>query len=58
MADDLLKNDGQKFLEMMESLANKRIQRERQHAAREFDEEDEDDQEDDDDYDGEPAPLE
>lgn len=29
VADDLLKNDGQKFLEMMEQLADKRIQRER-----------------------------
>lgn len=29
VAEDLLKNDGQKFLEMMESLADKRIQRER-----------------------------
>ena len=28
VADDLLKNDGQKFLEMMESLADRRIQRE------------------------------
>lgn len=32
MADDLLKNDGQKFLEMMEQLADKRIQREREAA--------------------------
>lgn len=30
VADDLLKNDGQKFLEMMETLADKRIQRERE----------------------------
>ncbi|KAI9625949.1 hypothetical protein KEM48_010649 [Puccinia striiformis f. sp. tritici PST-130] len=32
VADDLLRNDGQKFLEMMESLADKRIQRERDAA--------------------------
>lgn len=33
VADDLLKNDGQKFLEMMEQLADKRIQRERDAAG-------------------------
>ena len=42
MADDLLKNDGQKFLEMMEQLADKRIQRERE-AADLIDDDDEDD---------------
>ena len=40
VADDLLKNDGQKFLEMMEQLADKRIQRERE-AAESVDDEDE-----------------
>lgn len=33
MADDLLKNDGQKFLEMMEQLADRRMQREGDAAA-------------------------
>ena len=33
MADDLLKNDGQKFLEMMEQLAERRMQREEDAAA-------------------------
>lgn len=46
VADDLLKNDGQKFLEMMESLADKRIQREREAAEGLLDDEDEDDEED------------
>jgi len=32
VADDLLKNDGQKFLEMMEQLAERRMQREQQAA--------------------------
>lgn len=36
VADDLLKNDGQKFLEMMEQLADRRMQREEDVAA-EFD---------------------
>ena len=44
MADDLLKNDGQKFLEMMESLADKRIQREREAMEAIIAEEDEDDE--------------
>jgi hypothetical protein len=56
VADDLLKNDGQKFLEMMEQLADKRIQREREAAdsvenededgsdEEEYDEDDEDDE--------------
>lgn len=30
MADDLLKNDGKKFIEMMEQLAERRMQREDQ----------------------------
>ena len=50
VADDLLKNDGQKFLEMMESLADKRIQREREAAEHLNFEEDE--EEDDEEYDG------
>ncbi|PLW34499.1 hypothetical protein PCASD_09795 [Puccinia coronata f. sp. avenae] len=62
VADDLLRNDGQKFLEMMESLADKRIQRERDAAENllagleddendgdDYDEEDEEDDELDDD---------
>ena len=46
VADDLLKNDGQKFLEMMESLADKRIQREREAAEELPSDEEEDDDED------------
>lgn len=60
VADDLLKNDGQKFLEMMEQLADKRIQREREAAdsvngsgggnnGDDYDEDDEEDEEDDED---------
>ena len=61
VADDLLKNDGQKFLEMMEQLAERRMQREQQaaqdleedsdadHAEEGDDEDDEDDDDDDDD---------
>lgn len=47
VADDLLKNDGGKFLEMMEQLAERRMQRE-EDAAKEVEvdsEEDEDDPE-------------
>lgn len=33
VADDLLKNDGQKFLEMMEQLAERRMQREEEASA-------------------------
>lgn len=53
VADDLLKNDGQKFLEMMESLADKRIQREREVAEGmlDLDDEDEEEEEDEDEYD-------
>lgn len=66
VAEDLLKNDGQKFLEMMESLADKRIQRERAAAdgfseseyeddeeEEEYDEEEEEDEEDEDELDDE-----
>jgi hypothetical protein len=54
VADDLLKNDGQKFLEMMEQLADRRMQREDEAAAEvedesEDEEGDEDDDEDDED---------
>ena len=53
MADDLLKNDGQKFLEMMEQLAERRMQREDEAVqdveAESEDEDDEDDEEDDED---------
>ena len=45
MADDLLKNDGQKFLEMMEQLAERRMQRE-EEAAAEIEEDSEEDQSD------------
>ena len=48
VADDLLKNDGQKFLEMMEQLAERRMQREEEAAVDvEEDSEDEDDEGDD-----------
>ena len=47
MADDLLKNDGQKFLEMMEQLADRRMQREGDAAA-EFDRLSDDDADEDD----------
>lgn len=46
VADDLLKNDGQKFLEMMEQLADKRIQREREAVDLADDEDDEGSEED------------
>lgn len=62
MADDLLKNDGQKFLEMMEQLAERRMQREEDAAAGIEDDSDEEsdldgeegsgDEEDEDDEDG------
>ncbi|EJU00638.1 hypothetical protein DACRYDRAFT_53858, partial [Dacryopinax primogenitus] len=51
VADDLLKNDGQKFLEMMEQLAKRRMMREKEAAAAvgedESDEEEEDEDEED-----------
>lgn len=59
VADDLLKNDGQKFLEMMEQLAERRMQREEEAAAdveddsEEEEEEDGDEDEDDDEEDDE-----
>ncbi|KAH8114975.1 hypothetical protein DFH11DRAFT_1590736 [Phellopilus nigrolimitatus] len=54
VADDLLKNDGQKFLEMMEQLAERRMQREEEAAADvEDDSEEEDDEEGDEEDDGE-----
>lgn len=56
MADDLLKNDGQKFLEMMEQLATRRLQREAElttmlSKSKDYDDEYED--EDADDYEDE-----
>lgn len=50
VADDLLKNDGQKFLEMMEQLAERRMLREDEAAAdiEEDSEEEEEDEEDED----------
>jgi hypothetical protein len=49
VADDLLKNDGKKFIEMMEQLAERRMQREEEAAleAQEYDDEDDDDYDDD-----------
>jgi hypothetical protein len=51
VADDLLKADGQKFLEMMEQLAERRMQREEEAAlsVEEDDSEDDEDGEDDED---------
>ncbi|KAG6374123.1 hypothetical protein JVT61DRAFT_4768 [Boletus reticuloceps] len=46
VADDLLKNDGQKFLEMMEQLAERRMQREEEAAADVEDDSDADEDED------------
>lgn len=45
VADDLLKNDGQKFLEMMEQLAERRMQREEDAAGAIEAESDEDSEE-------------
>ena len=54
VADDLLKNDGQKFLEMMEQLAERRMQREEDAAADvEDDSEEEEDEEGDEEDEGE-----
>ncbi|KAJ3928361.1 MAG: hypothetical protein NXY57DRAFT_527870 [Lentinula lateritia] len=50
VADDLLKNDGQKFLEMMEQLAERRMQRE-EEAVGDL-EDDSEDEEDEDEEDG------
>jgi hypothetical protein len=47
VADDLLKNDGQKFLEMMEQLAERRMQRE-EEAPADVGEDSEDEDEDED----------
>lgn len=50
VADDLLRNDGKKFIEMMEQLAERRMQREEEAAmeAREYDEDEDEEYEDDD----------
>ncbi|KAH0833887.1 salt tolerance down-regulator-domain-containing protein [Lanmaoa asiatica] len=54
VADDLLKNDGQKFLEMMEQLAERRMQREEEAAAGVEDDSDvEEDEEDVEEHEGE-----
>lgn len=45
VADDLLKNDGQKFLEMMEQLAERRMAREEEAARDVEDDSDSDDSE-------------
>ncbi|KAI8577955.1 hypothetical protein K450DRAFT_249208 [Umbelopsis ramanniana AG] len=52
VADDLLKNDGKKFLDMMERLAERRMQRE-EEAGLDQDEYYDDDDEDDDAYEDE-----
>lgn len=63
VADDLLRNDGQKFLEMMEALADKRIRREKEAAESvlasfedDGDDEDYDDEEEDEDEEDEVRP--
>ena len=53
VADDLLKNDGQKFLEMMEQLADRRMIREDRATANIDDESEEDEGDDDGDEDEE-----
>ena len=53
VADDLLKNDGQKFLEMMEQLAERRMQREEEAPLGIEEESDEDGDLDDDEEDDE-----
>ncbi|KAG2193000.1 hypothetical protein INT47_002551 [Mucor saturninus] len=63
VADDLLKNDGKKFLDMMERLAERKMRKEREVAESdddddddnedEEDDDDDDDEEDDDDHDEE-----
>ncbi|KAI8089233.1 salt tolerance down-regulator-domain-containing protein [Halteromyces radiatus] len=50
VADDLLKNDGRKFLDMMERLAERRIQRDEGISIEGEDEEDDVDDEDDEEY--------
>ncbi|KAG8996353.1 hypothetical protein FRB93_000737 [Tulasnella sp. JGI-2019a] len=52
VADDLLKNDGQKFLEMMEQLAERRMLREEAAAEAIMSEEDSDDEDDSEDESG------
>ena len=47
MADELLKNDGTKFLEMMEQLADRRMGREELAASGVMDFEDSEEEEDD-----------
>lgn len=54
VADDLLKNDGQKFLEMMEQLAERRMQRE-ESAVRDLGSDDDDDDDEDGEDDDEDA---
>ena len=51
MADDLLKNDGQKFLEMMEQLAERRMQREVEASVELGDNDDDEDDDGGDDLD-------
>ena len=67
VADDLLKNDGKKFIEMMEQLAERRMQREEEahlvasgmghpsmrHGPPEHEDDGYDDEEDDEDYNSE-----
>jgi hypothetical protein len=54
VAEDLLKNNGQKFLEMMERLADRRLQQDKDavYEQEEYDDDDDEyDDDDDDDYD-------
>lgn len=56
MADDLLQNNGKKFLDMMERLAERRIKKEDPLDYRQDDDEDDEDDDeylDDDDYEDE-----
>ncbi|KAI7886240.1 hypothetical protein K492DRAFT_177780 [Lichtheimia hyalospora FSU 10163] len=50
VADDLLQNNGKKFLDMMERLAERRIKKEDPLNYRQEDEEDQEDDDDDDEY--------
>lgn len=49
VADDLLKNDGKKFLDMMEKLAERKMLKEREVANSDLFDEDDDDNDDDED---------
>lgn len=57
VADELLQNNGQKFLEMMEQLADKRVRRDREAAEAFDDERGYADERSDDDLECVPSPL-